>query len=460
MDTTNIESSIKKFVGTEGLLYAILNNNNIKVLKQQNLQYYDIKETKPVLFDLEIEINENKEILQLYVCPYPTSALNSNPTTKLIDLEYDYYMNPPENAIVIYDRWIFERYIDFIFKQYGISQLDRIIKRYKDRNIKVIFNFAFFEPNEYESLNYFLIKYDYDFQNIKLTDYELFKNEKGFIFSKSFNLFHIICDLMSFKVNEFFRKDNIPELYNLFEVENLTNPEKIYSHLTLKPRPHRINVINKLFDLDIVDYGYCTLNKIMYDEYQDRIDRGLVYSTDNCLMQSKWLQEYFKTMEYRGYEYYSTKLSDTLGKNFWSHLREYLGNKEYKKSYIDIVGETHILFDTMYSYFSEKSYYPILTEKFFIIYGGNRFYEMLEEMGCYNSLDLFGLDESYYKIENPYEQGEIITKKLKELIDKINSGEFDMQKYYEENKHKLIETKQKIFDNYITGINDVKKFIF
>lgn len=451
---------MKKFVGTEGLLYAILSNNNIKVLKQQNLKYYDIKETKPVLFDLEIEINGGNEIIELYVCPMPTSALNSNPTTRLIDLEFDYYMNPPENSIVIYDRWIFERYIDFIFKQYGISELNKLIQRYKEKNIKVVFNFAFFEPNEYESLNYFLIKYDYDFKNIKITDYQLFKDENGFLFSKTFNLFHIICDLMSYKVGDFFRNKKVLELRNLFEVDDLKNPEKIYSHLTLKPRPHRINVINKLFDLDIVDYGYCTLNKIMYEEYQDRVDRGLVYSTDNCLMQSKWLKEYFKKMDYRGYDYYSEKMQDILGKDFWSHLRHYLGTKEYKKSYIDVVGETHILFDTIFPYFSEKSYYPILTEKFFIIYGGNSFYEMLEELGCYNSLDLFGLDNSYYKIENPYEQGEIITKKLKELIDKINSGEFDIKKYYEENKYKLIETKIKIFDKYTKEMEGVKKFIF
>jgi hypothetical protein len=451
---------MKKFIGNEGLLYAILCNDNIKVLKKSNLKYYDIKETKPCLFELELEIDGNVEMVELYVCPMPTSVLNAYPKIKLVDMEYDYYMNPPENSIVIYDRWIFERYIDFIFKQYGISQLDKIIKRYKERNIKVVFNFAFFEPTEYESLNYFLIKYNYDFANIKITDYELFKNDKGFVFSKSFNLFHIICDLMSFQINEHFRENNIPKLDNFFKVEIIKKPEKIYSHLTLKPRPHRINLINKLYDLNIVDYGYCTLNKIMYEEYNERKNRGLVYSTDNSLMQNKWLQDYFKDMDYRGYEYYSKKMKDTLGKDFWSHLRHYLGTREYKKSYIDVVGETHILFDTMFSYFSEKSYYPILTEKFFIIYGANRFYEMLEELNCYNSLDLFGLDKSYYQIENPYEQGEIIAKKLKELVDKINSGEFDMEKYYEENKYKLIDTKQKILSKYIEGMEEVKKFIF
>jgi len=57
------------------------------------------------------------------------------------------------------------------------------------KNIKVIFNFAFFEPTEYVSLNYFLIKYNYGFDCIKLTDYELFNNEDNFVFSKIFNLF-------------------------------------------------------------------------------------------------------------------------------------------------------------------------------------------------------------------------------------------------------------------------------
>lgn len=452
---------MKKFIGTEGFFYAIFPNNNIKVIiEQKKLEYYNIQETPPMLITLQLEVNNKVEDVELYVCPYPTSALNANPIKRLTDLEFDYYMNPPENSIVIYDRWIFERYIDFIFKQYGISELNKLIKRYKERNIKVVFNFAFFEPNEYESLNYFLIKYNYGFDCIKISDYELFKNDDNFIFSKSFNLFHIIGDLMSFEVSEAFREKNITSVYELFKVEKIENADKIYSHLTLKPRPHRMNFINKLYDLNIMDYGYCTLNKFMYDEYQEKKNKGYVYSTDNCLMQSKWLKNYFKDIDYRGYTYYSQKMPDTLGNDFWAHLRHYLQHKEYKKSYIDIVGETHILFETMFPYFSEKSYYPILTEKFFIIYGANRFYEMLEEMGCYNSLDLFGLDNSYYKIESPYEQSEIIAEKLKELIDKINSGEFDIEKYYKENRYKLIDTKNKIFSKYIDGIKDVQNFIF
>lgn len=452
---------MKKFIATEGLFYAIFSENNIRVKnKLYNLKYYDIKETKPVIIEMEMDVNESIEKVQLYVCPMPTSALNANPTIKLTDLEYDYYMNPPNDSIIIYDRWIFERYIDFIFKQYGISEFDKLIQRYKERNIKVVFNFAFFEPTEYESINYFLIKYNYGFDCIKITDYELFDKNENFVFSKTFNIFHIVGDLMSFKVNEHFRNEKIPKLYDLFKVESIDYPEKIYSHLTLKPRPHRINVINKLYDFNIIDYGYCTINKIMYSEYEERRKNGLLYSTDNSLMQSKWLHDYFKDMDYRGYDYYSKSMQDVLGHDFWSHLRHYLEHKEYKKSYIDIIGETHILFDTMFPYFSEKSYYPILTEKFFIIYGANSFYQMLEKLDCYNSLDLFGLDSSYYKIESPYEQGDIITKKMKELMDKINSGEFNIENFYKENKHKLIDTKHKIFSHYIDNITNVKEFIF
>jgi len=461
LDKTNIRSYMKKFIGNEALLYAIFPNNNIKVInKLHTLEYYDVRETKPYILELEMDVNGNKENVELYVCPMPTTAMNANPTLKLTELDYDSYINPPENSIVIFDRWIYERYINFIFQQYGISKLKKIIDRYKERNVKVIFNFAFFEPTEYESINYFLMQYDYDFECIKITDYQLFDKIDNFVYSKIFNIFHIIGDLMSFNINNTFRKNEVESINKMFVVDELNNPKKIFSHLTLKPRPHRINVINKLYDLDIIDYGYCTINKLMYDEYDERIKKGMVYSTDNSLMQSKWLYDHFKDTDYRGYEYYSQKMPDVLGGEFWSHLRHYLEHKEYKKSYIDVIGETHILFETMYPYFSEKSYYPILTEKFFIIYGANSFYKMLEELGCYNCLDLFGLDNTYYEIESPYEQGDIITKKLKELIDKINSGEFDINNFYEENKHKLKDTKQKIFAKYSDNIKQIQNFIF
>ena len=93
---------MKKFIGNVGLLYAIFPENNIKVIgESQKLKYYNIGETPPMLMNLELNLNGNTENIQLYVCPYPTSALHANPTTRLTDLEFDYYMNPPEDSIII-----------------------------------------------------------------------------------------------------------------------------------------------------------------------------------------------------------------------------------------------------------------------------------------------------------------------------------------------------------------------
>ena len=215
---------MKTFIGNEALLYAILPNNNIKVLKKSHtLEYYNIRETKPYILELEVEVNDNKENIQLYVCPMPTSALTAYPTMKLTELELDCYINPPENSIVIFDRWIFERYFNFIFNQYGISKFKKIIDRYKEKNVKVIFNFAFFEPTEYESMNYFLMQYNYDFECIKITDYELFDKIDNFVFSKIFNIFHIIGDLMSFDINGVFRNNNIQSIDKMFVVDLFEN---------------------------------------------------------------------------------------------------------------------------------------------------------------------------------------------------------------------------------------------
>lgn len=458
---------MKTFIGQESLFYALFYDKNIEVVKNvRALPYYDTKDSPP--YEIEVEIDNNKgerERVKLIIIPFPDAALKANPTTKLNDLLLNYYVNPPENSIVVFDRWIYARNVQFIFEQYGIVEFKKLIEKYKKNNVRVIFNFAFFEPNEYETMYYFLMRYNYEIDCIKISDYELFKNDDNFVFSKIYNMFHIVGDLMSFEIRNYFfhqHKENkiLPKLDTLFKIDEISKPEKIFSHLTLKPRPHRINFINNLYDLDIVDYGYCSLNKFMYDEYSRKKEEGMVYSTDGSLNNTKWLYDYFKDMEYRGYEYYSQKMPDTLGNDLWSHLRHYFEHKEYKKSYIDVVGETHILFNTLYPYFSEKSYYPILTEKFFIIYGGNSFYKMLEELDCYNSLDLFGLDKSYYEIESPYEQGNIIAQKMKELIDKINSGEFDIEKYYQENKYKLLDTKQKIFSKFNLEMQSVRDFVF
>ena len=75
---------MKKFIGNEALLYAIFPNNNIKVINKSNkLKYYIVKETRPYVLELEMEINGNKENVELYVCPMPTMVMDSFPKLKL-----------------------------------------------------------------------------------------------------------------------------------------------------------------------------------------------------------------------------------------------------------------------------------------------------------------------------------------------------------------------------------------
>ena len=84
---------------------------------------------------------------------------------------------------------------------------------------------------------------------------------------------------------------------------------------------------------------------------------------------------------------------------FWD-----VGIKEYDLSYIDIQGETHILYNTMYPIFTEKSYQPIFFEKMFLLYGGNCFYEVLDKLGGHNFKDELLLPDTYFTMNNPYEQ--------------------------------------------------------
>ena len=77
------------------------------------------------------------------------------------------------------------------------------------------------------------MQYNYEFDCIKISDYQLFDMIDNFVYSKIFNIFHIVGDLMSFNINNFFRKNQIESIDKIFVVDQLNNPEKIFSHLTL-----------------------------------------------------------------------------------------------------------------------------------------------------------------------------------------------------------------------------------
>ena len=74
------------------------------------------------------------------------------------------------------------------------------------------------------------MNYEYGFDCLKLTDYELFKNQDKFIFSKTLNIFHILGDLMCNKVNNYVfttNYNNKNNIEDIFCVEPIKNAEKI-----------------------------------------------------------------------------------------------------------------------------------------------------------------------------------------------------------------------------------------
>ena len=52
--------------------------------------------------------------------------------------------NPKENSVIIFDRRMIERDFKYLFEYYGVSFVDKLFDLWKKRNVKVLFNFAFF----------------------------------------------------------------------------------------------------------------------------------------------------------------------------------------------------------------------------------------------------------------------------------------------------------------------------
>ena len=84
------------------------------------------------------------------------------------------------------------------------------------------------------------------------------------------------------------------------------------------------------------------------------------------------------------YTYYMTDSSD--------YNLSYFVKKEFNESYVEVVGETHCIFDLQYGYFTEKSIKPILAEKFAMIYGSKKVYSEYKKLGIDLFLDELGLN--------------------------------------------------------------------
>ena len=272
---------------------------------------------------------------------------------------------------------------------------------------------------------------------MKLTDYPLFKNLPNFKFDSLYNMFHYFNENLNGEMNIPIKKHTLEK-------------EKLYSCMQQKMRPHRLYFFKKLMDTKLYKHGYITGTKFFFDEYKDA---SLV--TDNNYLQNKYYYEkdnwdFFDT----NWEDYKDVIIDNFDKNIChNHTDMYNNSLDYDLSYIDICGETHILFDTEFPTFTEKAIQPILFEKMFILYGGNKFYKVLEELGCDNYFKELGLPQHYHEIESPYEQADLIIDALHRLTT------LKFTKIFEQSQVKIQKNKKIILEHYKNILVPIYKFM-
>jgi len=349
--------------------------------------------------------------------------------------------NPKENSVIIFDRRMIERDWKFFFEYYGVSFVDKLFDLWKKRNVKVLFNFAFYEGIEYQTrLNQF-ITYDFPFEHLKLTDYPLFKDNDNFLFDRLYNLFHYFSENFEGNVKKYPTKTHTLDKKYLF------------SSLQKKLRPHRLDFIQKLEANNLQKLGYLTASKEYFNETIIR-KQDQIYTTDNTSLQNEYSYQDDKGFYNKRFEEYQSFLIDNFSENIHgNHTKRYNDKLEFDLSYVEISGETHVIFDLLYPCFTEKSYQPILFEKMFLHYGANAFYKVLGELGGHNFKEEFLLDDSYFTTENPYEQIDMIIQSLKKLSN------VDFSEIFIQSQDKIKENKILLMEHFKKIMKPVNEFI-
>jgi hypothetical protein len=326
-----------------------------------------------------------------------------NPYEKLKNLknilnENSLYLNPTENLTIVCDRKLWQDLYLPLLKSYP-KIFYELEKRYVEKNTTVFFNFAFLEAVDYEMYEtYFL--YDFKFKNIKITDYELFEGKTGFYYDSFYCLYHLIAESQMRDVLYPSLKHSISnyhydfkKTFENFNINSRLEKPFIYSHFALKPRYHRVKFLIEANKHNILQFGINNINEKFFDEYSQMIKEGRIY-TDNTTKHSKNHLKYFNKETYN--QFIKLKNKITLTKDepsiLYDHLRNYFIDNEWDTSYIEIVGETHCIFDLKYGFFTEKSIKPILSEKFSMIYGSNKIYSECKKLGIDLFVDDFGLN--------------------------------------------------------------------
>ncbi len=364
-----------------------------------------------------------------------------NKVVKFEDITHPIF-NPKENSVIIFDRRMIERDLISFMGDYGITFREKLYNLWKERNVSVVFNFAFWEALEYESTLYDFITLDLPFKHLKLTDYPLFENKKNFIFDRLYNLFHYHIEHCNGKPNNYPRQPHTLDKKYLF------------SSMQMKLRPHRLDFIKKLVSKNLHKYGYITGTREYFGEYKENLLEDIVTTDNNSLQNQYFYKDLHRDFFAKEWEDHTDIFVDGMGGNLFSnHTADYNDKLEYDLSYIDIPGETHILYNTMYPIFTEKCLTPIFFHKMFIFYGGNEFYRVLKELGGHNFKDELLLPDNYFITKDPYDQVDMIVDSLEQL------SKIDFSEVFQESHDKIKENKILLQEHYKKIMQPVREFI-
>ncbi len=378
--------------------------------------------------------------------------LKINESKNLFDID-SYYLNPIQDLTIICDRKLWYELYFPLLKKYPDKFKD-LENLYVERNVEVFFNFAILEAVNYEDEEeYFL--YDFKFKHVKISDYELFKGKKNFYYDSFYSLYHLLAEgqmmwvlypNMIFGFSEY--HIDFKKIFSNFNINNKLSRQWVYSHTCLKPRYHRIKFLIDADKAGVLHIGENNVNRRFIDEYNRATTEEKIY-TDGTKKHNKNHLTYFNKDYYEKFLKIVDRINVTEDDHdfLFNHLKNYFKNEEYNKSYIDVVGETHAIFDLKFGFFTEKSLKPIFSEKFFMIYGSKKVYEEYKRIGIDLFLDEFELDGIEDK--NEFEQIEMIIKSLK----KLNTNK--LKKLYIKKYNIIQQNKQKLFNHYCKIINDV-----
>lgn len=399
-------------------------------------------------------IDNNGEIIEIHhYSQNPYNILNDLKSFDGITTFDLLYSNPIDNLTIVVDRKIWSEFYLPLMKKNPI-EFNKLEQLYVERNIKVLFNFAFLEANEYEiDEQYF--RYDFKFNHIKLTDYELFEGATNFYYDSFYQLFHILAEgqltrlLFPSTINGDFQYSiNFYDMFDRFNIShNLTKPY-VYSNLALKPRFHRVQFLLKAYEKNALRNGLNCINEKYLAEYLHAVTEGHIY-TDNTNTHTDNHKQYFTKEVFDKLNLIKNQINVTpLNAPFeYDHLLYYFRDKEYDSSYFEVVGETHCIFDLKHGFFTEKSIKPVISEKLQLIFGSNKVYTEYEKIGIDLFLDDFGLQGIQTK--NELEQIDMIVDFLK------NKNQNNVKNLFIEKTPILKENKRKMIKHYCKIMNDI-----